>query len=56
MRRLTLAVFLTAAVAVPVQALTWDQVSGDWKQFEDQVQKQWGKLTNDDLQEANGNQ
>ncbi len=54
MRRLTLAAALAVAIAGPATALTWDQISGDWKQFEGQVQKQWGKLTNDDLQQAKG--
>jgi uncharacterized protein YjbJ (UPF0337 family) len=36
--------------------MNWDQISGDWKQFEGRVQKQWGKLTNSDLQEAKGDQ
>ena len=36
--------------------MNWDQISGDWKQFEGKVQKQCGKLTSDDLQQAKGNQ
>jgi uncharacterized protein YjbJ (UPF0337 family) len=36
--------------------MNWDQIKGDWKQFQGHVQKQWGKLTNDDLQEAKGDQ
>ena len=36
--------------------MNWDQIKGDWKQFQGSVQKQWGKLTNDDLQEAKGDQ
>ena len=53
-RTLTLAAVLAAAITLPAMALSWDQIAGDWKQFEGQVQKQWGKLTNDDLQEAKG--
>ena len=53
-RTLTLAAVLASAIALPAMALSWDQVSGDWKQFEGNVQKQWGKLTNDDLQQAKG--
>ena len=34
--------------------MNWDQIAGDWKQFEGRVQKQWGKLTNDDLRHAKG--
>ena len=53
-RTLTLAAALAAAVTMPAMALSWDEVKGDWKQFEGQVQKQWGKLTNDDLEQAKG--
>jgi uncharacterized protein YjbJ (UPF0337 family) len=53
-RTLTLAAALAAAITLPAMALSWDQIAGDWKQFEGQVQKQWGKLTNNDLQEAKG--
>jgi uncharacterized protein YjbJ (UPF0337 family) len=53
-RMLALAAALAAAITLPAMALSWDQIAGDWKQFEGQVQKQWGKLTNNDLQEAKG--
>jgi uncharacterized protein YjbJ (UPF0337 family) len=33
-----------------------DQGSGNWKQFEGKVQKEWGKLRNDDLEQAKGNE
>ena len=55
-RTLALAAALAAAITLPAMALSWDQISGDWKQFEGRVQKQWGKLTNDDLQQAKGDQ
>jgi uncharacterized protein YjbJ (UPF0337 family) len=29
--------------------MNWDRVEGNWKQFQGNVQKQWGKLTDDDL-------
>jgi uncharacterized protein YjbJ (UPF0337 family) len=29
--------------------MNWDIVEGDWKKMKGEVQKQWGKLTNDDL-------
>lgn len=35
--------------------MNWDQVEGNWKQFKGEVQAQWGKLTNDDLDVASGN-
>ena len=31
-----------------------DTLKGQWKQFRGEVQKQWGKLTNDDLDEIAG--
>ena len=53
-RTLALAAVLAAAITLPAMALSWDQIAGDWKQFEGRVQKQWGKLTSDDLQQAKG--
>lgn len=32
-----------------------DQLEGNWEQFKGKVQKQWGKLTNDDLDVIEGN-
>ena len=53
-RTLILAAAIAAAITLPAMAISWDQVSGDWKQFEGKVQKEWGKLTNDDLEQAKG--
>jgi len=33
---------------------TWDRIAGSWKLFKGKVQKQWGKLTKDDIAAANG--
>jgi len=30
-------------------AMAWEQVEGNWKQFKGKVKEQWGKLTDDDL-------
>ena len=30
--------------------MNWDQMEGKWKQLTGGVKKQWGKLTDDDLQ------
>jgi uncharacterized protein YjbJ (UPF0337 family) len=30
--------------------MNWDQMEGKWKQMKGGVKKQWGKLTDDDLQ------
>ena len=32
----------------------WDQVKGNWKQFKGEAKKQWGKLTDDDLAQVQG--
>lgn len=32
----------------------WNQVKGNWKQFTGSVQEKWGELTNDEIQEVNG--
>ncbi|HST09634.1 MAG TPA: CsbD family protein [Terriglobales bacterium] len=29
--------------------MNWDQVKGEWTQMKGSVRKQWGKLTDDDL-------
>jgi uncharacterized protein YjbJ (UPF0337 family) len=34
--------------------VTWDRIAGNWKLFKGKVQKQWGKLTKDDIVIANG--
>jgi uncharacterized protein YjbJ (UPF0337 family) len=31
-----------------------DIIKGEWKDIKGSVQKQWGKLTNDDLDQING--
>ncbi|MCL8384100.1 MULTISPECIES: CsbD family protein [Xanthobacter] len=35
--------------------MNWDRVEGNWKQFTGNLKAQWGKLTDDDLTEINGN-
>ncbi len=34
--------------------MNWDQIQGRWKQASGSIQKQWGKLTNDDLDQIRG--
>ena len=34
--------------------MNWDQVKGNWKKVSGEAQKQWGKLTNDDLDVIEG--
>ncbi len=33
---------------------TWDKIAGNWKQLQGSVRQQWGKLTDDDLEQARG--
>lgn len=35
--------------------MNWDRIEGNWKQFKGDVQRQWGKLTDDDLDVIKGN-
>ena len=34
--------------------MNWNQVQGDWKQFRGKVKEQWGKLTDDELDQIAG--
>lgn len=34
--------------------MNWDIVKGKWKEMKGEVRKQWGKLTDDDLEEVAG--
>ncbi|HXG79437.1 MAG TPA: CsbD family protein [Methyloceanibacter sp.] len=34
--------------------MNWDRIEGNWKQFRGKVLQQWGKLTNDDLDQVEG--
>lgn len=34
--------------------MNWDTIQGNWKQLTGHVKRQWGKLTDDDLQVADG--
>jgi uncharacterized protein YjbJ (UPF0337 family) len=35
-------------------AMNWDRVEGNWKEFKGKAQQKWGKLTNDDLDVIEG--
>ncbi|KUP91318.1 CsbD family protein [Tritonibacter horizontis] len=35
--------------------MNWDIVEGKWKQLKGSVQNQWGKLTDDDVDQVAGN-
>jgi uncharacterized protein YjbJ (UPF0337 family) len=34
--------------------MDWNRVEGNWKQFKGKVKEQWGKLTDDDLDQIAG--
>ncbi|MWB77738.1 CsbD family protein [Pseudooceanicola sp. 216_PA32_1] len=34
--------------------MNWDRIEGNWKQMKGEALKQWGKLTNDDVDVAAG--
>jgi uncharacterized protein YjbJ (UPF0337 family) len=57
---LTAALSLAWPASAPAQTApsatskTWDFVSGNWKRLKGSVKRQWGKLTQDDIAEANG--
>ena len=34
--------------------MTWDRIEGNWRQFTGKVKEQWGKLTDDELSQING--
>jgi uncharacterized protein YjbJ (UPF0337 family) len=36
------------------EAMNWDRIEGNWKEFKGKAQQQWGKLTNDDLDVVEG--
>jgi uncharacterized protein YjbJ (UPF0337 family) len=35
-------------------AINWNEIAGKWKQLGGEAKKQWGKLTDDELTEING--
>ena len=35
--------------------MNWDQITGNWKQAKGEALKRWGKLTDDDLDQIDGN-
>jgi uncharacterized protein YjbJ (UPF0337 family) len=34
--------------------MNWDRIEGNWKQFKGQARQQWGKLTDDELDQVEG--
>ena len=37
------------------QTNQWEQIAGKWKQLGGEVKTKWGKLTDDELMQINGN-
>ena len=35
--------------------MNWDRVSGNWKQMKAKIKEQWGKLTDDEIEQIAGN-
>ena len=35
--------------------MNWDQIEGKWMQYKGEAKVQWGKLTDDDLDQIAGN-
>ncbi|HUF55700.1 MAG TPA: CsbD family protein [Thermohalobaculum sp.] len=35
--------------------MNWDRIEGSWEQVKGSARERWGKLTDDELQEAKGN-
>ena len=35
--------------------MNWDQIEGKWEQVKGSAREQWGKLTDDEIQQAKGN-
>jgi uncharacterized protein YjbJ (UPF0337 family) len=36
------------------EGMNWDMIEGNWKQFKGQARQQWGKLTDDELEQIKG--
>lgn len=34
--------------------MNWDQIQGQWKEYKGKVQSEWGRLTDDEIDEAAG--
>lgn len=34
--------------------MAWDRVKGNWKQFKGEIKEQWGRLTDDELDQIEG--
>lgn len=56
MRKIVVALVALCGVALinPATAANWDTVQGSWKIFAGKAKEKWGKLTDDDITQING--
>jgi len=45
----------TPEAIMPEVIMSWQQIEGKWRQFVGEARKRWGKLTDSDLAECEGN-
>jgi uncharacterized protein YjbJ (UPF0337 family) len=38
----------------PLRMVAWNKIAGNWKRFKGSVKQRWGKLTNNEIQQAQG--
>jgi uncharacterized protein YjbJ (UPF0337 family) len=43
-----------ASAKEPLRKVAWDKISGNWKRFKGSVRQRWGKLTSNEIQQAQG--
>lgn len=43
-----------ASAKEPLRKVAWDKISGNWKRFKGSIKQRWGKLTNNEIQQAQG--
>lgn len=34
--------------------MNWDRIQGSWREYKGKIKQQWGKLTDDDLDQIDG--
>lgn len=42
------------AAKEPLRKVAWDKIAGNWKRFKGSVRQRWGKLTKNEIQQAQG--
>jgi uncharacterized protein YjbJ (UPF0337 family) len=52
----TIALTPSTGFCTQEDAMNWDRIEGNWKQFTGKVKEKWGKLTEDDLTTIDGKQ